>query len=267
MKKTIWVNTIVNNEENFIYFAIMSIVNHVDKVLVWDSGSEDKTVEVIKEIEKIKGEKILFKEVGKVNEIEFTKMRQKMLNESDSDWILILDGDEIWWEESIKRLRKTIDNKGDRIDGIYVPMILPVGDIYHIQEEKAGKYQIHGKIGNISLKAINKKIPGLHVESPYGKEGYIDENNIPVQERENLLFLDAPLLHMTHLKRSSVRRRFEKFKIELGKEVPKNFAFPEVFYRKYPSIIPSPWKRLQGVELFKAKLLTPIRKLKRSLYG
>src|SRR3990172_3928684 len=102
-KQTIWANTIVHNEENFIWFAIMSVVNYVDKILVWDTGSTDKTVEIIKEVIKEKGNKIEFKEVGAVNANEFTKMRQKMLDESHCDWILVLDGDEIWWGSSMKK--------------------------------------------------------------------------------------------------------------------------------------------------------------------
>ena len=47
----IWVNTIVHNEENFIWFAVMSVIDYVDKVLIYDTGSTDKTVEIIKEIQ------------------------------------------------------------------------------------------------------------------------------------------------------------------------------------------------------------------------
>src|SRR3989344_2860920 len=121
-KQIIWANTIVNDEENFIWFAIMSVIDYVDKILVWDTGSADKTVEIIKEIQKIKPDKIIFKKVGEVDKNAFTRMRQKMLDQSTSDWILILDGDEIWWEESIKSLVNKINKDGDRIDGIVVPM-------------------------------------------------------------------------------------------------------------------------------------------------
>lgn len=264
-KMKIWVNTIVNNEENFIWFAIMSVVDYVDKILVWDTGSDDKTVEIIKEVIKGKGGKVEFKGVGKVDKNEFSRMRQRMLEESHCDWILILDGDEIWWEQSIKKLKKIIDETGERIDGVVVPMKVPVGDIYHFQEEAAGQYKISGRKGHLSLRAINKKIEGLHVDWPYGKESFLDKNNLPIQERKNTIFLNAPFLHATHLSRSAKLRRFDKFKYEIGKRVSEDFKFPEVFYRKYPGFVPSPWTKLSVKDKIRSYLLTPLRKLKRRL--
>lgn len=259
----IWANTIVNNEENFIWFAIMSVIDYVDKVLVWDTGSTDQTVKIIKKIREIKGDRISFKEIGPVDKFQFPKIRQKMLEESNCDWIIILDGDEIWWEDSIKRVVKEISSRGNKIDGIVVPMIVPVGDIYHFQEEEAGEYRLLGKKGHLSLRAINRKIPGLHVDWPYGKESYLDVNNLPVQERKNIIFLDASYLHVTHLKRSSQKRRYNKSKYEIGKPASFDFKFPEVFLLPYLKIIPSPWTKISGMTLFKSKLLTPFRQFKR----
>lgn len=260
----IWANCIVHNEENFIWFAIMSVIDYVDKVLVWDSGSKDKTAEIIKEIIKLKRGKIDFKEVGPVDKYEFTKMRQAMLEASTCDWLLILDGDEVWWEDSIKKVTREIDRRGTEIDGIVVPMVVPVGDIYHLQEEAAGQYRLLGRKGHLSLRAINKKIPGLHVEWPYGRESYLDGEDRPVQERAKLIFLEAPYLHATHLRRSGSKRTSDKFKFELGSR-KKNFKLPEVLYKNYPKIIPSPWSKSSGAELILATLMTPFRKIKRRL--
>lgn len=259
----IWANTIVHNEENFIWFAIMSVVDWVDKVLIWDTGSTDKTVKIIKEIEKIKKDKIIFKEVGEVGDEKFPKIRQQMLKQSDSDWILILDGDEIWWDDSIKKIIKKINMDGSRIEGIVVPMIVPVGDIYHFQEEAAGEYRLLGRKGHLSLRALSKKIPGLHVDWPYGKESYLDGENKPIQQRAGVIFLNTPYLHVTHLRRSNSRRKYDKFKYELGENVEDGFKFPEVLYQEYPYFIPSPWVKIKGIERFKSQLLTPLRKLKR----
>lgn len=261
----IWVNTIVNNEENFLWFAIMSVVDFVDKVLIWDTGSTDGTVEIIKKLIDAKGEKIEFKQVGLVDGMGFTKMRQRMLEQSKGDWVLILDGDEIWWESSIRKVVAEIREKGRNIEGIVVPMVVPVGDIYHIQDEEAGRYNIIGKKGHFSLKAFSKKIPGLHTNWPYGRESFFDSDKRLIQERKKIIFIDAPFLHVTHLKRSNSKRRFNKFKYELGEKSTQDFKFPEVLYKKYPGSISSPWRKISGTDLIKAKLLTPFRKIKRKI--
>ena len=59
MKKTVWVNTVIRNEENFIWYALMSVIDYVDKILIYDLGSTDKTVEIIKTI---KSPKIILKQ-------------------------------------------------------------------------------------------------------------------------------------------------------------------------------------------------------------
>lgn len=264
MIQKIWANTIVNNEENFIWFSIMSVIDYVDKVLVWDTGSRDKTVAIIKELKKRYPGKISFKEVGAVSGLGFTKTRQNMLEESYSDWILVLDGDEVWWEESIKKLVGQINKQPDAA-GVVVPMKVPVGDVYHLQEDKAGRYKILGRQGHLSLKAINRKIPGLRVDVSYPKEGYYDKDNKKIQDRGDTVFLEAPFLHATHLKRSGYKGRENKFKHEVGKKVSAEFKFPQVFYKSCPSFVNSPWTKMVGADLIKAKILTPLRKIKRRI--
>lgn len=261
----IFVNTIVNNEENFIWFAIMSVVDYVDKVIVWDTGSTDRTIEIIKEIKKNKGKKISLKKVGKVDSNQFTEIRQKMLDISNCDWILILDGDEVWWEKSIKDIVKCIKKRGDQIAGIVVPVTVSIGDIYHFQDESAGRYKILGRKGHYNLRAINKKIPGLHLDLPHPLEGYFDAKNKLIQERKDTIFLDAPYLHVTHLRRSSSVDKINKFKFEVGNVFTKSKKIPEIFYKPFPNIVSSPWVKMRGKDLFKAKLLTPLRKIKRRI--
>lgn len=230
----IWANCIVHNEDIFLWFAVTSIVPYVDKILVWDTGSTDKTIEVIEELQKRYPKKIELKEMGVVNQEQFTKARQEMLESSTCDWILILDGDEIWWEESIKKITDLIKERGDHLDGIVVPFIVPVGDLYHFQSEDAGQYKLLGEKGHFSLRAINLKIPGLHLNLPYGQEGYFDNRDIPVQNRERVVLLDAPYLHATHLKRSTSPRKYNKIKFELGENKEKNFKYPEVLNTPNP---------------------------------
>ena len=263
---SIWVHTLVKNEERYIWYALRSVVDFVDKMLIWDTGSSDATEAIIKEFKKIYPKKVDFRQVGEVNAESYTKVRQKMLDETRSDWIMILDGDEVWWEKSIKSVVNTINQKSDKYESIVVPFYNVVGDIYHYQPQKAGRYEILEKKGHLTIRAINTRINGLHVGGAYGSEGYLDENNIPIQQRspERILFIDAPFLHLTHLKRSRIDTH-GKLKYELGISVPENFLYPEVFYKGRPKIVPSPFKNRSKKYTILSLLNTPYRNVKRMI--
>lgn len=273
----IWAHTLVKNEERYLWYSVMSAIDHVDKVLLWDTGSTDKTLEVIKEIRNAVGDKVSFKQVGEVDIEEFTKVRQKMLEETESDWFMILDGDEVWWEDSIRRVTDTIRQEGDRLESIVNPYYNIVGDIYHYQEEQAGRYQIDGRRGHLTIRVMSRKIPGLHLERPHGTEGFFDKNGKLVQERSRTKrkFVDACYLHFTHVVRSfgrqkdlAVPKRDIKLKHEVGISFPADFYYPEVFFRPRPSWIYTPWEKLSGSGYLKALVQTPLRRVKRrAIYG
>lgn len=274
MKKTIWANTIVKNEERFVWYALMSVIGFVDKILIWDTGSKDKTVEIIKDVQRRVNNKIEFKQIGNVDEYSFTKARQKMLEETKSDWLFILDGDEVWWKDSIRKITETIQKRGNELDLIVNPYISVVGDIYHFQEELAGKYQLAGRKGHLNVRAINRKIPGLHVDKPYGMEGYFDKQGRRIQDREKerILFLDKPYLHLSNIKRTNfkngdnlVMQRKRKIKYEHGIKFSKDFKYPEVFYESRPDMVPSPWGKMSTGFKLRALMETPFRSIKRRL--
>lgn len=273
-KKSIWVHTLVKNEERYLWFAVMSVVDFVDKVLLWDTGSSDKTLEIIDEMRKIKGDKIDFKSVGNVSPEEFTKARQSMLDQTKGDWFMIVDGDEVWWEESIKQVVEIIQKEGDKLETIVSPYYNVIGDIYHYQEEAAGRYQIGDKKGHINVRVMNRKIPGLHFEKPHGQQGLYDKDGILIQERpsKNRKFIDAPYMHFTNMIRSSslemdqrVPKRGLKFKYEIGCRFPQDFKYPEVFCQQAPKIVPSPWQKMPATFFMKAAVETILKKAKRRL--
>jgi glycosyltransferase involved in cell wall biosynthesis len=267
-RKKIWGNCLVRNEENWIWYALMSVIDYLDKILVWDTGSTDKTVQIIKSI---KTPKISFKQYGPVTPETFVKPRQEMLEATKADWLFLIDGDEIWPEESIKTVVEAINKKGDKIESIVLGTINFVGDVYHYQEEEAGEYQILDKKGHYNLRAMNMKIPGLHADLPHGQQGYFDEDNKPIQKRDpkKILFLPVHYFHATHLPRSSkddeVPMRQKKRKYEIGLPLLKEIEYPEVFYLKRPEIIPDPWVKMSKEDYLRASLQTPFKRIKRKL--
>ena len=272
----IWAHTMVKNEDHYIWYSLNSIIRFVDKIIVWDTGSSDKTVDIIKETQKIYPDCILFNQDINSGKSEESLMfaRQRMLDETDADWIITLDGDEVWWEEGIKTLVETIRSKGDSLDSIVVRYINLAGDIFHRQEERASKYNIAGRGGNISLRAFSTRIPGIRVGGVYSREGYFDGRGVPIQERDpkKIEFLDLSYLHFTHLPRSSdvsgeknVLWRTFKTKYEIGERLPLDFYYPEVFFGSRPAIVTSVWRKLRDWKLFMARWQTPLRKIKRRL--
>lgn len=267
-KKTIWGNCLVLNEENWVWYALISVIDYLDKILVWDTGSTDKTVQIIKSI---KSSKIEFKEYGLVTPETFADARQKMLEATKADWLFLLDGDEIWTEEGIKTIVKVIQKRGNQIESVVVKTINLVGDVYHCLEEKAGRYEIAGRKGHYNLRAMNLKIPGLHADLPYGRQGYFDAGNKPIQERDpkKILFLPVHYFHTTHLSRSSkdndVPLRRKRRKYEIGESIPRDLDYPEAFSEKRPKIIPDPWLRMSGLEWVRGAVQTPLKKIKRRL--
>ncbi len=269
-------HTLIKNEARFIWFSVMSVIDFVDEVLLWDDGSQDETQKIIEEILKTPQakNKISFKKL--TQEIGFREdlKRQKMLEATEPGWIIMADGDEIWWEDSIKKVIEEIKQNGNNLESIVVPSINLVGDIYHYQDEAAGKYQLAGKKGHLNLKAINTKIPGL---KSYGRNwdwGWVDENNKYVQDRNSnkIKFIDAPYLHASYLRRAGkvgtdnevFRRNFKK-KYELGIPFPEDYYYPEVFFKSRPSIVPLPWEKMDNKFVIKAFFETPLRKIKRRI--
>jgi len=274
-KKNIWVHTLVKNEEKYLWYAVMSVADFVDKVLLWDTGSSDKTVEIIKQIQNIKGDKVEFKEVGEVDPEEFTKVRQQMLQQTKSDWFMILDGDEVWWEKSIKEVVNTIQREGDVLESIVSPYFNVIGDVYHYQEESAGRYQIDEHHGHVNIRAMKRGIPGLHFAKPHGQQGLYDKDGTLIQQRpkRNRKFIDAPYMHFTNILRSSSRqsdlkvpKRSHKFKYEIGLTFPKDFQYPEVFSQQTPSAVASPWEKMPSRYFIRAIIETQLKKLKRKYW-
>jgi glycosyltransferase involved in cell wall biosynthesis len=271
----IYVHCLVKNEEKYLWFSVMSVIDYVDKVFIWDTGSSDKTLQIIEEIEKARPGKVYFKEVGDVDINEFTSVRQKMLDETESDWFILVDGDEVWWNESIAKTISIIEENGDKIDAVVSRYYNVIGDIYHYQDERAGHYEINKEKGHLNIRAIRRNIPGLHVSNPYGSEGFFNADNTPIQLSEykkSELVKERAYLHFTHLKRSSLRnydrqviQRTKKFKFELGIPFPVDFYYPEVFFKPKPDIVDSPWTRRDFCYILRAGIELPFRETKRKI--
>ena len=268
MGKILWGNCIVKNEDRYIWFAIKSVIDYLDKLIIYDTGSTDGTIGIIEDLKNEYPDKIFFEKKGKVNPAGLTGLRREMLDITESDWLLLLDGDEVWWEDSVKKSVKEINEKGDGLYALVNPTINLVGDIYHYQEEKAGEYKILGRKGHLNIRFINRSVPGLIIKNNYPLEGFYDSQERPIQTVEDkLLFINSPLLHFSHLRRSGVDDQStlhrKKLSLEIGEKFPENFKYPEVFYQARPGNIFNPFVRMGLSYKLVASFITPLKKIRR----
>ena len=269
----VWAHTLVKNEARWLWYSVSSVIDHVDKVLLWDTGSTDGSLDIEKDLEKKYPGKIILKQRSQKTAEDFTKVRQEMLDETKSDWFLMLDGDEIWWDGSIAKVISSIKSNTSitGFESIVVQTINLVGDIFHRQEESAGKYKFGDRVGHYNLRAVKRSIPGLRSQGIHGVWGWADIDNKMIQDRNTFKFIDAPYLHATNLRRSDsdseVIKRRNKFRFELGEDFPKDFYYPEVFFKDRPDLIESPWKTTNFSFKARAFFETPLRKLKRRVWN
>lgn len=126
----ITVHSVIRNEP-LIYKAIMAVYKYVDKILIYDTGSDDTiTLQLIEQlIREDYDNKITFKQV----EIDFEEWkwntsninsvidnnrgkkgvgywRKKQIEDTTTSHFLIVDGDEVHYEQSIKAIRNAVDN-------------------------------------------------------------------------------------------------------------------------------------------------------------
>ena len=252
-------HTIVRNEEQWIWYAIQSVLEYVEQIIIFDTGSTDDTIKIIKSIH---SPKIKLLEKGTVTPERLVALRNEQLQMTKTDWFLLLDGDEVWPEPTIKELVRVIPETQNHLSAIAVKAMVPVGDLFHYQSESAGRYEILGRRGHFNIRGYRIK-EGYKWEGIYPLEAYADTNHIPVQKKnDELVLLKNAYWHLTHLVRSS-RRRDQKYKYEIGKKI--NDKLPEVFFKTRQAIVPSPWISFSGYERIKAIFLTPLREIKRKL--
>ncbi len=114
---------IVKNEKEKLSESIKSIKSYVDEVIVVDTGSMDRTLDI--------GEKSCCKFFEYEWRDDFSEARNYSLSKASGDWIIFLDADEYIEEESAKKMIHSIKlcNEKTDVDTITCLMI-------HIDEER-----------------------------------------------------------------------------------------------------------------------------------
>lgn len=247
-EKNLTAMMIVCNEECWVRQAVLSVIEFVDKIIIYDTGSRDKTVEIIK---KITSPKISLTEFGYVTYKKMVDLRNKQLNECQTDWFLILDGDEVYPPSTISAVQKKLHTMPQKIIGIILRNFLCVGDVWHCLPENFGKYQFGNLKGHYNLR-FYRKITGWHWEGEYPNEYYANADKQSLNNLTDFLFyVNEYYWHLSFLPRSLSVPQRNKIKYFLGSKIKKEIP---------PLLIFSPKRNLEF--FWKSILLTPLRWLK-----
>lgn len=234
---------LVKNEENFIGYAIRSVLDFVDHVIVFDTGSTDNTRAIIHELARQYPAKISFEEKGECTKDQHTQLRNEMIGRTKTDWFMILDGDEVWPTGTLEEARKRIASNS-KLECLMTPFFLCVGDVYH-QTVFSGSVEALGRTGFFYQRFV-KKTRGVHWKGAYNSDTIYDESGQLFFNDLNTEFMDTHFWHATHLRRSRVLTDFSSGAIRgkkmiltyfmIGKKI--NEPAPEVFNGENLSLDP-----------------------------
>lgn len=190
---------VVRNEDIWVWYALKSVLPFCEQILVYDTGSSDKTVERIKSLN---SPKIILEKKGVVDAQGLVNLRKEQIERTKTDWFLVIDGDEIWPEENIQKVIEAASTSSEETVAIFNRVRNCIGDVYHYLPESAGRYKIAEVEGNLNIRLI-KKTSDLSIKGRYPLEAYTIDGK-PIQDfPKRLVFLDTWLLHTSFLRRSS----------------------------------------------------------------
>ena len=266
MSTGVTAHMVVKNEDQWVWYAINSVLPHIDSFLITDTGSSDHTIEIIKSIS---SPKIIFNQVKILSREDVSKVRQSQIDNTKTKWFWIVDGDEVYSDTLAKEILEAISI--DKYSAIVVRRHDLLGDIYHKQIETVGTYEMFGETGHLLIRLLNNDLlKGLVVKGQYPQESYytLGDEKVNNLDKKKVYITKHSLYHAMYLKRSSLGGNLPmfnrgKYKVESGIQITDRV--PKVFKLPRPKFVPDPFtRRGVGYEIV-ASVVTPIKNLKRKL--
>lgn len=258
------VHTLVKNEERWVWFALKSWEKYGQRFLVVDDSSTDRTGEVVASL---KNKRLDYYRLDSTkNFFGLTGIRNWMIEQTGTEWFVLVDGDEVWNYKTIERFLRHIEKVPSAVVGVFLQTRNCVGDVWHYLSSDSGRYELAGRVGHLNIRAYRRK-NGYHWYGEYPLEYYGRRNKAINQSPEQLSYFDGFYWHLTHLTRTSDRgvvAGFRRRVWERGRGVLRS-ELPEVFWESRPAVVPDPLVRASLPTVVKGYLQTPIKWLKRRI--
>lgn len=189
-KPTISACMIVKNEEELLPECLESIRDWVDEIVIVDTGSTDKTIEIAKSY----GAKIYHQKW----ESNFSKHRNYSIDEATSDWIFIIDADERFYNEDVEIIKKQI-NKSDysiiainvyNVSGKFEEKVTSLASVRFFKNELNLHYK--GRVHN--QLEIDPSIPIIRTKARLKHLGYgLSEDKMAAKAKRTIELLEKQI--------------------------------------------------------------------------
>ncbi len=101
--------SMIRDEEYWIWYALTSVHPHVDEILVFDNGSQDRTVEIVAGMRHIADKLVLHTGFGGDSEEANRAATLAVARERGATHVLTLDGDEVYPDETLAFSRRLLE--------------------------------------------------------------------------------------------------------------------------------------------------------------
>lgn len=213
---------IVKNEERFLKRCLESIAKFVDEIIIVDTGSTDKTIEIAKKFTE---------KIYSYNwESDFAKARNFSISKASYDWIFVVDADESVIELDRKKVELELNNSKLLVGRIERINPFEDSDGIHIYKERVNRlfnknqFEYSGKIHEqIVYKAdYEREYDLVNIPITLNHDGYMDS---VINETNKL---DRNLNMLLEVRKTNTKDSYINY--QLGKTYYKKKNYEEAYF-------------------------------------
>lgn len=192
------VHMMVRNEEFWIWFALAAALDGCDRLMLWDTGSEDRTLDIA---QSVADDRLHVERVAVSKSQRLCEVRNDMLDATETDFFAIVDGDEVWPPSLWRQVEA--HTRDPRCDAVVVPACYPFPWLGAFHTEGKDDHEIADVTGPYAARVF-RRAPGLRWRGEFGEDGLFSAGGTELTRGSHnwMRVVSEPFWHMTLLPRS-----------------------------------------------------------------
>ncbi len=217
-KPTLSLCMIMKNEERWIAQCLESVQGLVDEIIIVDTGSTDRSIEIAKSY----GAKVY----EHPWEDDFSKSRNRSLDYATSDWILVLDADEVIGRDEIPQIKALISQEPAQLIFLVQTNYIQCSETYGWIPNNLDQPESKGYYGYVESSLVR-----LFRKDSARFEGIIHEHAEPTDSSKNLFWSRIRIHHYGKYSSEEVLQRKNELYFKLGqRKIQLNPNSAQSFY-------------------------------------